>query len=60
MALHSSRQYHSSGPQPISQSDLRSFVLSRPEISGNVLSKFKKIVASLEVAYLNHYHSSRE
>ncbi len=60
MDLHCQRQYHASGPQPISHSDFASFCFSTQGIPKQVLPKFKRVVSALDALYLNHYHESNK
>lgn len=59
MELHRQRQYHASGPQPLSHSDIYHFITCNLSIPQNVVSKFKKLVYSLDEVYQSHYYESK-
>ncbi|MDA3832853.1 MAG: hypothetical protein PF495_05600 [Spirochaetales bacterium] len=60
MELHIHRQYHESGPQPISHTDMRHFIHDCPDMSASLVPKFKLIVSSLDVTYLNFYYEKNK
>lgn len=60
MSLHQHRQYHASGPQPISHTDIRCFLHDSNDIPTEVIPKFKQIVSSLDVVYLNYYNEKHK